>query len=57
MKPIEEHLAEFILGMVRTSDWRRYVKECLALWEKEYGQRTAERVRSIINSRMREGKK
>ena len=57
MKPIEEHLAEFVLGMVRTNDWRRYVKECLALWEQTHGQRTAERVRSIINARMREPKK
>ena len=56
-KPIEEHLAEFVLGMVRTDEWRSYVKSCLSMWEQQYGKQVADRARSIINSKMREVKK
>jgi hypothetical protein len=54
MKPTEQHLADFVLGMARDtptlqSQWRRYVKECLALWEKVYGKRVAERARALID--------
>jgi hypothetical protein len=53
-RPIEQHLAEYVLGLVRTDGWRRYVQQCLKQWEADYGQQVTERVRAIINAQMRD---
>lgn len=56
-KALEEHLAEFVLGMQRGPGWRSYVKSCLEFWAQHYGTKTAENVRSIINARMKDDRK
>jgi hypothetical protein len=56
MKPIEEHLAEYALGLYRGEWWRGYVEGCLAVWREAYGERVAERAKALINAGMR-GKK
>lgn len=56
-RPLEEDLAEFVLGMQRGPGWRAYVRECLVFWAQHYGEKTAEKAKSIINARMKDDRK
>ena len=55
-RSLEEDLAEFVLGMQRGPGWRNYVQRCLAFWTEHYGAAVAEKVKSLINTRMMSGK-
>lgn len=48
MKPIEEHLAGYLLGLQRGSWTKAYNRQCLELWRKQYGDRVADRVSKIV---------
>ena len=48
MKPIEEQLAGFLLGLQRGSWSKSYNRQCLALWRAKYGDRVADRVTRIV---------
>ena len=50
-KPIEEHLAEYLLGLQRGSWTPQYNRECVKLWREVYGDKVAERAESIAKSR------
>lgn len=50
-KPIEEHLAEYLLGLQRGSWTSEYNRQCVALWRKTYGNKVAERAEAIAKSR------
>ena len=56
-RSLEEDLAEFVLGMQRGPGWRNYVQRCLVFWKEHYGEAVAEKVKSMINTRMKEGRK
>ena len=55
-RSLEEDLAEFVLGMQRGPGWRNYVNRCLEFGKEHYGEQVAEKVRSLINARMKGGK-
>ena len=55
-RSLEEDLAEFVLGMQRGPGWRNYVNRCLEFWKEHYGEQVAEKVKSLINARMKGGK-
>lgn len=48
MKPIEEHLAGFLLGLQRGPWSKAYNRKCLALWRERYGEQVAMRVERIV---------
>ena len=56
-RSLEEDLAEFVLGMQRGPGWRNYVNRCLEFWKEHYGEPVAEKVKSLINTRMKERRK
>ena len=52
-KPLEEHLADFLLGMhSRGTLSRSYYQACFRIWVETYGQVIAEKVRSIVKERI-----
>ena len=55
-RSLEEDLAEFVLGMQRGPGWQNYVNRCLEFWKEHYGEPVAEKVKSLINARMKSGK-
>ena len=59
MKPIEEHLANYLLGLQRGPDIGRYFRSCLNLWEEKYGKLVAQRAEKILREGLkdRKGKK
>lgn len=53
MKPLEQALSEYLLGLTR-GDWTKgYNRACLALWEQRYGKTVADRVRKILTEKWR----
>ncbi len=56
-RSLEEDLAEFVLGMQRGPGWLNYVNRCLEFWKGHYGEAVAEKVSSMINSRMKDDRK
>jgi hypothetical protein len=46
-KPLEEHLAEYLLGLARGAWTNGYNRLCLALWREKYGDRVVERAERI----------
>lgn len=51
MKPIEEHLADFLL-LMREPGMKDYRRRCMALWRERYGQATAAKVMAIAKERI-----
>lgn len=50
-KALEEHLADYLLGLKR-GDWtQRYNRECLALWGETYGDSVRLKVEKIVKER------
>ena len=50
MKPIEEHLADFLL-MHRDPRFRDYRRRCLAHWRESYGEAVAAKVEAMVRER------
>lgn len=51
MKPLEEHLAAYLLSLTR-GDWlKRHVRECMALWRERYGEAVTRKVEKIVRER------
>ena len=52
-KPLEEHLAEFLLGMYnRGTLSRSYYQACFRTWSETYGPVIAEKIRTIVKERI-----
>ena len=56
MKPIEEHLAEFLLGLHRGPEIGSYCRRCFTLWEQKYGKAIAARAEKIVRERWKDKK-
>ena len=52
-KPLEETLAEYVLGLQPGPWMRPYFRSCLALWREKYGETVASRVLKIVRDRKR----
>ena len=50
-KPIEEHMAEYLLGLRRGAWTKRYNQECLAMWRESYGEQVSSKVEKIVKER------
>jgi hypothetical protein len=48
VKPIEEHLASFLLGLQRGPWSKNYNRQCLALWRERYGEQVAARTERLV---------
>lgn len=47
-KPLEEYLADYLIGLA-PGPWKRpYARECLALWRERHGDAFASRVKSLL---------
>lgn len=51
MKPIEQTLAEYLLGLARGPWTKRYNQDCLAMWRERYGDLVATRVAKIVREK------
>ena len=51
MKPIEQTLAEYLLGLARGSWTRDYNRRCLAMISERYGATIAARVEKLVRER------
>ena len=52
-KPLEETLAEYLLGLARGTWTKRYNQACLAMWRERYGERVTNRAEAIVKERWR----
>ena len=50
-KPLEEHLAEYLLGLSRGAWTRAYNQSCLAMWRGKYGETFAAKIEKIVKER------
>lgn len=51
VKPLEEDLAEFLLGMRhRGTLSREYYRACFRLWAEIYGEMIAEKIRAKVKA-------
>ena len=50
-KSIEEHMAEYLVGLTRGSWTRRYNQECLAMWGEVYGEGVRLKVEKLVKER------
>ena len=50
-KPIEQDLADYLLGLARGPWTARYNRDCLALWRQMYGNLIATRVEAIVREK------
>ena len=53
-KPIEQTLAEYLLGLQRGPWTRRYNQDCVAMWRTTYGEMVAMRVEKIVRERWKQ---
>lgn len=51
MKPIEQTLAEYLLGLARGSWTRDYNRRCLASIRQTYGETVAGRVEKLVREK------
>ena len=52
-KSLEEHLADFLLGMYGHGTLSRsYYQACFRMWAETYGPVIAEKIRSIVKERI-----
>lgn len=49
--PLEQHLADYLLGLVRGSDTQRYNRECLAMWREKYGEQVVAKVEKLVKEK------
>lgn len=54
MKPIEQHLAGFLLSLQRGSWTKAYNLQCLALWKEKYGDQVVARVERLVKEKWKE---
>lgn len=54
MKPIEHHLAEYLLGLQRGPWLKGYARQCFAIWRERYGEHVVLRVKKIVKEKMGE---
>lgn len=48
---LEQHLADYLLGLKR-GDWtQRYNRECLTIWREKYGEPVAAKVEKLVKER------
>lgn len=52
-KPLEETLAEYVLGLQPGTWMRPYFRSCLVLWREKYGETVTQRVVKIVKDRRR----
>ena len=50
-KPLEETLAEYVLGLQQGPGMRPYFRSCLVLWREKYGETVTQRVVKIVKDR------
>ena len=50
-KSIEEHMAEYLLGLRRGAWTKRYNQECLAMWGEQYGESVRLKVEKLVKER------
>lgn len=51
MKPLEEHLAAYLLSLSRGPWLKQHVRECMALWRERYGEAVTTKVKKIVRER------
>lgn len=51
MKPIEQHLAGYLLSLQRGSWSKGYNRQCLALWKEKYGEQVAMRIERLVKEK------
>lgn len=56
MKPLEDHLADYLLGLVKTSEIGSYCRSCFNLWSEKYGPLVAGKAEKIVRERWNEKK-
>ncbi|MFA7290926.1 MAG: hypothetical protein WC023_01635 [Rhodocyclaceae bacterium] len=49
-KPLEQHLAGYLLGLARGNWTLAYNRECLALWRECYGEQIAARAEKLVKA-------
>lgn len=52
-KSLEEDLADYLLSLAPGPWMRGYYRECMAQWRQSYGEKTAQKVASIVKDRMK----
>lgn len=52
-KPIEQHLADYLLGMNPMSRTRSFMRSNLAFIKDKYGEQIANRVRELVRGKWR----
>lgn len=53
-KQIEEHLADYLLGMHKDSRTREFMSRNLKAFKETYGERVAQRVMELIRGKWKE---
>ncbi len=48
MKPIEQHLTEYLLSLQRGPWTKAYNRQCLDIWRARYGDQIAVRVERLV---------
>lgn len=51
MKPLEEHLAAYLLSLQRGPWLKAYCRECVAIWRETYGDKVASKVEKLVRER------
>jgi hypothetical protein len=51
MKTIEEHMAEYLLGLRRGPWTKQYNRECLAMWRASHGEQVTSKVEKLVKER------
>lgn len=55
MKPLEQHLAEYLLSLTR-GPWMKYhIRKCMEMWREKYGDSVADKVEKIVRERWHKG--
>lgn len=50
-KSLEEHLADYLVGLARGSWTAQYNQDCLAMWQEKYGESFRMRVEKLARER------
>lgn len=56
-RSLEDHCADYLLGLVPGADLEGYIRDCLALWEKKYGEPFAATVKKKMEERWKDRRK
>ena len=52
-KPIEQHLADYLLGMHKDSRTKEFMRRNLVFFKEKYGERVARQVMELIRGKWR----